>query len=376
MTVPPHELRARLLTATERSLAASSDFDLNPVSKEKRTASLRDAAVLIGVYSSVDGPCVLLTRRAAHLKHHPNQVAFPGGKVEAKDAHIHAAALREAQEEVGLNPQNIEVLGSLAPHETVTGFSVTPVIGLISSPFNAGGKLFDPSAALAIANAKILCYSVRSVLYMGCNGAYSSGVGRPVGMNIIQADWLKKPGVEKITRLLSDAGFEIYFVGGCVRNSLLNRPVDDIDLASNARPDQIQNLARAAKLKTIPTGIEHGTITVISEGTPYEITTFRQDIETDGRRATIQYADSLKSDATRRDFTMNALYADASGKIYDPLNGLARMPSGGLPKITCVFYGSLGSRPGMPIQIWASILMLWPRLQPRAMAYWGFLKNA
>jgi len=114
-------------------------------------------------------------------------------------------------------------------------------------------------------------------------------------MNIIQADWLKKPGVEKITRLLSDAGFEIYFVGGCVRNSLLNRPVDDIDLASNARPDQIQNLARAAKLKTIPTGIEHGTITVISEGTPYEITTFRQDIETDGRRATIQYADSLKA---------------------------------------------------------------------------------
>ncbi|MBT6897838.1 MAG: CCA tRNA nucleotidyltransferase, partial [Rhodobacteraceae bacterium] len=99
-------------------------------------------------------------------------------------------------------------------------------------------------------------------------------------MNIIQADWLKKPGVEKITRLLSDAGFEIYFVGGCVRNTLLNRPVDDIDLASNARPDQIQNLARAAKLKTIPTGIEHGTITVISEGTPYEITTFRQDIET------------------------------------------------------------------------------------------------
>ena len=65
MTVPPHELRARLLTATERSLAASSDFDLNPLSKEKRAASLRDAAVLIGVYSSVDGPCVLLTRRAA-----------------------------------------------------------------------------------------------------------------------------------------------------------------------------------------------------------------------------------------------------------------------------------------------------------------------
>ena len=149
-------------------------------------------------------------------------------------------------------------------------------------------------------------------------------------MNIIQADWLKKPGVEKITRLLSDAGFEIYFVGGCVRNSLLNRPVDDIDLASNARPDQILNLARAAKLKTIPTGIEHGTITVISEGTPYEITTFRQDIETDGRRATIQYADSLKSDATRRDFTMNALYADASGKIYDPLNGLADLKAGHL----------------------------------------------
>ncbi len=83
---------------------------------------------------------------------------------------------------------------------------------------------------------------------------------------------------------------------------------------------------------------------------------------------------------------MNALYADASGKIYDPLNGLADLKAGHLRfienaerRITedyCVFYGSLGSRPGMPIQIWASILMLWPRLQPRAMAYWGFLKNA
>ena len=86
MTVPPHELRAHLLTALGRSQAASSDFDLNPVSRGQRAAPLRDAAVLIGVYSSVDGPYVLLTRRAAHLKHHPNQVAFPGGKVETKDA--------------------------------------------------------------------------------------------------------------------------------------------------------------------------------------------------------------------------------------------------------------------------------------------------
>ena len=147
-------------------------------------------------------------------------------------------------------------------------------------------------------------------------------------MTNIQANWLKKPGVVKITRLLSEAGFEIYFVGGCVRNSLLCLPVDDIDLATNARPEQIQKLARAANLKTIPTGIEHGTLTVISEGTPYEITTFRRDIETDGRHAKVEYASSLESDARRRDFTMNALYADANGKIYDPINGLADLKAG------------------------------------------------
>ena len=135
MTTPPYELRARLQAAITRSLAASSDFDLNPTPCVNRVASLREAAVLVGVYSTVNGPSVLLTRRATHLKHHPNQVAFPGGKVEPKDADIHEAALREAQEEVGLNPQNVEVLGNLAPHETVTGFSVTPVIGLISSMF-------------------------------------------------------------------------------------------------------------------------------------------------------------------------------------------------------------------------------------------------
>ena len=105
---------------------------------------------------------------------------------------------------------------------------------------------------------------------------------------------------------------------GCVRNALLGEPVSDLDISTDARPETVMSLAEVAGLKAVPTGIDHGTITVISGGQPYEITTFRRDVETDGRRA-VGFADTFHEDAQRRDFTMNALYADASGSVADPL---------------------------------------------------------
>ncbi len=112
----------------------SSDFDLNP-DLHPKGRSLRGAAVLIGVEERDTTLHLYLTKRASGLKHHPGQIAFPGGKIDAGDADAAAAALREAEEEIGLPRDSVEVLGTLAPHETVTGFSVTPVLGRVTRPF-------------------------------------------------------------------------------------------------------------------------------------------------------------------------------------------------------------------------------------------------
>jgi poly(A) polymerase len=139
----------------------------------------------------------------------------------------------------------------------------------------------------------------------------------------LDAEWLLYPGVQRLFMLYHQQGFELFAVGGCVRNSLLSRAVADIDMSSNATPQQALEFLTEAGLRVIPTGIEHGTLTVISDGLPVEITTYRRDVETDGRRATVAFAKTMIEDAARRDFTINALYADANGVIIDPLGGLA-----------------------------------------------------
>lgn len=122
--------------------------------------------------------------------------------------------------------------------------------------------------------------------------------------------------------MLNDASYAAWFVGGCVRNALMGEPVSDLDLSTDALPETVMRLARDAGFKAIPTGIDHGTVTVVIGGTPFEITTFRKDVETDGRRAVVAFSDSMTDDARRRDFTMNALYLNASGALADPLGGL------------------------------------------------------
>lgn len=121
--------------ALGRDSAASSDFDLNPDIQLPEGRKLRPAGVLVAFIEKDGVPQVILTKRASHLKHHPGQIAFPGGKQDEGDADVTAAALREAQEEVGLNPDVVEVLGTLPPHETVTGFTVTPVLARVTGDF-------------------------------------------------------------------------------------------------------------------------------------------------------------------------------------------------------------------------------------------------
>ena len=141
-------------------------------------------------------------------------------------------------------------------------------------------------------------------------------------MTQITASWVSDEATQQVCAALTKGGARALFVGGCVRNALLEAPVADIDIATDARPERVVELAQAAGLKAIPTGIEHGTITVVSSGIPHEVTTFRRDVETDGRRAVVAFSDTVEEDAARRDFTMNALYAQPDGTVLDPLNGL------------------------------------------------------
>jgi len=138
----------------------------------------------------------------------------------------------------------------------------------------------------------------------------------------IAAEWLGHGPTQALCAALMGAGFQALFVGGCVRNAILGVAVADIDLATDARPDAVMTLAQAAGFRVVPTGIAHGTVTVLAGDWAVEVTTFRRDISTDGRRATVAFADDVVEDARRRDLTMNALYAAPDGRIVDPLGGL------------------------------------------------------
>ncbi len=132
--------------------------------------------------------------------------------------------------------------------------------------------------------------------------------------------WLTASATRAVMAALVAAGGPgcARFVGGCVRNALIGVPVDDIDIATTLQPDQTDKAVRAAGLKAIPTGIAHGTVTAVSERMPFEITTLRRDVSTDGRNATVAFTDDWAEDAGRRDFRLNALYADSDGRVFDP----------------------------------------------------------
>lgn len=135
--------------------------------------------------------------------------------------------------------------------------------------------------------------------------------------------WMTDTATGRVMDALEAAGGPgcARFVGGCVRNALLGAPVRDIDIATALTPVEVTAALKAAGLKVIPTGIEHGTVTAVAGGKPFEITTLRRDVETDGRRAVVAFTSDWTEDALRRDFRVNALYADREGRLYDPTGG-------------------------------------------------------
>jgi poly(A) polymerase len=140
----------------------------------------------------------------------------------------------------------------------------------------------------------------------------------------LEADgFLSRPELQRLFALLDADGEHEMAVGGAVRNALMGQSPQDVDLATTALPQEVMRRAEAAGLKAVPTGIEHGTVTVIVGRHPYEVTTLREDVETDGRRAKVVFGRDFAHDARRRDFTMNALYADRHGTVHDHVGGVA-----------------------------------------------------
>ncbi len=139
--------------------------------------------------------------------------------------------------------------------------------------------------------------------------------------SLADAEWLKRPATAAVFAALQSQGAQARVVGGAVRNALMGLPVKDIDMATTALPAEVMRLAAAAGLHAVPTGIEHGTVTVVAEHVPIEVTTLRRDIETFGRHARVTFTRDWSEDARRRDFTMNALYCAADGTVHDPLGG-------------------------------------------------------
>ena len=147
-------------------------------------------------------------------------------------------------------------------------------------------------------------------------------------MNLEPSAWLDRPGIKRLLKALDAKGGHVRFVGGAVRDLLLDEEHSDLDLATTHSPQEVVRRLEDAGIKAVPTGIEHGTITAVSSNTVVEVTTLRSDVSTDGRRATVAFTDDWKEDAARRDFTINALYADPfTGELFDYFGGIDDLKS-------------------------------------------------
>ncbi len=161
---------ASLRAALNRAARPSSDYDLNPGIVLPEGRVLRPAAVLVGVTQQAEQVQVVLTKRASHLRHHPGQIAFPGGRQDPDDPDLVATALREAHEEIGLPADAVEVLGTLPPHETVTGYQVTPILAHITRPFTPKPDPGEVAEVFATPLAHLLdpaCFRVERRIWRG-----------------------------------------------------------------------------------------------------------------------------------------------------------------------------------------------------------------
>jgi poly(A) polymerase len=150
---------------------------------------------------------------------------------------------------------------------------------------------------------------------------------QPVG-RLDPQPWMTAPETRAVIAALTAEGAEVRFVGGCVRDAVIGRPVKDIDIATHDPPERVMALLRRAGITVVPTGLKHGTVTAVIGPSHFEITTLRRDVETFGRHATVEFTDDWIADAARRDLTINALFCAPDGRLFDPFGGLADLRAG------------------------------------------------
>ena len=309
-----------------------------------RAETLTPAAVLIPVIDRPE-PTVLLTRRTDTMRRHAGQIAFPGGRADPEDSGPVATALREAEEEVALPPVRVRVIGISDTYETGTGYSITPVVGIVPPdlplvPHEIEGRGIVRGAAGAPSRSgqsssargrlprqapALFRDPVRRARDLGRdrrNHRQPRAAGRGVSM-LASQDWLSTDGARAVFAALDTAGSSSRLVGGAVRDALLGLEVSDIDIATRLSPEETSARLAAAGIKVVPTGIAHGTVTAVTPDGVFEVTTLRRDVATDGRHAVVAYTDDWAEDAARRDFTINALYANPlTGEVFDEVGGL------------------------------------------------------
>jgi tRNA nucleotidyltransferase/poly(A) polymerase len=202
--------------------------------------------------------------------------------------------------------------------------------GYSASPSNSpGASLSDAYKVLPLKEPEGALSNAHGASPSDTPGASPSDTpGASLFCDITDASVEIRSKASPILDILAKNGREGRLVGGCVRDTILGKPSADIDIAVNAPPDEVASIFEKAGLKVIPTGISHGTVTVIAGGVPFELTSLRKDVATDGRHATVEYTDAWEQDAARRDFTINALYLDRNGNIYDYFGGIHDLKHG------------------------------------------------
>jgi len=173
-----------------------------------------------------------------------------------------------------------------------------------------------------------LCYGIVYNVYIIGHTANSGKIFLIFSGKLHQQAWMIAPETQSVMKALLENGGDARFVGGCVRNALVNRPVTDIDIATPLVPDAVIERLKSHKIAYAPVGLKHGTVTAIVDGVPFEITTLRLDVQTFGRHAEVKFTDDWKTDASRRDFTMNAIFSTIDGDLFDPFGGIGDLRRG------------------------------------------------
>ncbi|KAG1702920.1 CCA tRNA nucleotidyltransferase 1, mitochondrial [Nymphon striatum] len=303
------------------------DYQCNLDMKELVISNAKKhAAVLIGLIERDEQVNVILTMRTEKLNNHSGQVAFPGGRIDETDASPESAALREAWEEIGLDINEVEIMGRLPDYYSGSGYRIAPIIGFVREGADFEVSPDEVDYMFEVPLSFLMDESNHNIMSKVWNNTERHFYTMPYEDHYIwgvtaEEKWLQEETLQRLFDILCADGGEARVAGGAVRNALMGMDASDVDLCTTLLPQEVVQRLESAGEKAVPTGIEHGTITAVLDGKGFEVTTLRKDIETNGRHAVVEFGTDWEADANRRDLTINGLYCDRAGRVYDFVDG-------------------------------------------------------